>query len=425
MRRTLVILLCLALSCAALAEGDSLWGMQVRAELVEPPAEAFDPALEQPRVAGISADGEKLLIVGVGGAPYLWDRGSGERLYLAPGNDAMEEQLEMNWLGVIGKQPEEKREAFRERLEKMYAKAPGDARLARLSDPGLRISSMMYPQGAQGDYMMLFNEKMSIFGLLDCRDGKWYCPEQGMPSLPVIDGRCVVFFRPEAMLWDVESGETSPIDFGMPGWTLVYAAGLPDGSVCGALQDRSEIDKKNGQPTALAILTPDGSREEYALGKQKFGQAIGIFMTGGDGSRVVAFSQMTLERNRPFLIDRAAGTVSLLTHSEDGMRAIPLADCLDENGIPVLSDEDAAGVWIPLAGMRDGRLLAIDMSRNELLLIDLGTLETDVLLDDAGLSELDDTRMNLLAAPLPLTGNGLDTFALRSLDKYLHLVSEG
>ena len=39
----------------------------MRAELVEPPAEAFDPALEQPRVAGISADGEKLLIVGLGG----------------------------------------------------------------------------------------------------------------------------------------------------------------------------------------------------------------------------------------------------------------------------------------------------------------------------------------------------------------------
>jgi hypothetical protein len=125
MRQILVILLCLALSCAALAEGDSLWGKQVRAELVEPPAEAFDPALEQPRVAGISADGEKLLIVGLGGTgkaktslpagTYIIKDGTGKNWYgeeeafgsegyyeiMTFGNGQQEVQLKKNYSPTI------------------------------------------------------------------------------------------------------------------------------------------------------------------------------------------------------------------------------------------------------------------------------------------------------------------------------------
>lgn len=420
MKRIFAVVLCLsllALPLAALGEGDSLWGRKVKAELVTPPRAAFNKALELPRVMGISADGEKLLIVGFGGAPYLWDRGSGEKLYLTPGSEFVDGELTLICDAALARQPE----GTRETLEAMYKGAPGDARLAMLMDRALNLARGFFARNASGDYMPVSNLNMPLDGLVDCRDGKWYCPEHGTPSLPVIDGRCVTYDSSKAQLWEIVSGATTEIDFGLPGWAVLCARYLPDGSICGVLQDRTAIDREKGQQNAMVILAPDGGREEYPLGKMVFPKGPDLLMAGGDGRRVVAFSATTVQRDRPYLIDRDAGTVSLLTHRPEQMRAIPLEDCLDADGAAALSEEDASCVWYPLTEMRDGTLMAIDMSLGELLLIDLRTLDTYVLLDEEALIDLAEYRMALLSTPLPLSGNGLDCFAMRAEDKYLHL----
>ena len=413
---TVLILTALILMTFGARADDSLWGKSIRAEMVSPPSDAFDAALEAPFVAGISADGQKYLIVGFGGAPYLWDQGSGARLFIVPGSDYVDEALNLTKESALAKHAED-----RERLEAMYADANGDPRLALLMDQSLRLAPGMVVQGACGDYMGLSCTPMILSGLLDCRDGKWYCPERGTPTLPVIDGKSVVQHAAEAKLWNVASGETADIDFGLPGWAVLCARCLPDGSICGVLQDRSTIDKQNGQTTVMVVLPANGNREEYALGMHRMGRGFDTLMTSGDGRGVVAFSVQTIQVDRPFYIDRNSGEVSLLTRQLEAMRPIPLADCLNESGAPVLSETDATCAWYPVAEMKDGTLLAMDLSRGELFLIDPGSLKIHVLIDDAGFSALSEYRMALLATPVPFSGNGTDIFPLRRQDKYLHL----
>ena len=69
MNRTASILLAalILIICAAHAEegiDSSLWGKAITAEIVALPSEAFDQTLIDPFIAGISADGQKFLIVG-------------------------------------------------------------------------------------------------------------------------------------------------------------------------------------------------------------------------------------------------------------------------------------------------------------------------------------------------------------------------
>ena len=94
---TLVLCLCLcgALLCGCGDKADSLWGKTVRVETEPIPAEALDG--EDSRCCGVSPDGSKLLIAG-GGHSYLWDRESGERLSLTPGDEATRPGCGSFWL---------------------------------------------------------------------------------------------------------------------------------------------------------------------------------------------------------------------------------------------------------------------------------------------------------------------------------------
>lgn len=422
MNRTASILLAalILIICAAHAEegiDSSLWGKAITAEIVALPSEAFDQTLIDPFIAGISADGQKFLIVGYDGAPYLWNQGDGTKQYIVPGSEYVDGELVLSKEGAL-----HKHEEYRAELEKKYTDASGDSRLALLMDQNLRLAPGFIVQGSSGDYMGLSHDRILLWGLLDCRDGKWYCSDRGTPTLPVIDGKSVTQYGTEAKLWDVESGETTDIDFGMPGWAVLCARFLQDGSICGVLQDRGKTDKRNGQDTTMVVLPPDGIREEYPLAKWKMGSGFSTLITSGDSSKIIAFSITTIQRDRPFLIDRISGEVSVLTRQLEEMKAIPLSDCLDENGKVARNDEDATCVWYPMAEMNDGTILAMDLSLDELLLIDPSSLQIHILIDEAGLMELSEYRMSIINTPVPFSGNGVDVFPLRRLDKYLHLV---
>ena len=398
-------------------DGDeSLWGKAITPELVELPQSAYDSSMTSPMIVGISGDGEKVLIFGYNCAPYLWDFNTGKKTFLIPGNTYSEEILALSCDATMARLPEKQQNY----LSRKYADVEGWRELAIFSDESLGLIRATVSRGGDDRYLLVTNGALFGDALVDCQTGEMHiCPE-GSLSLPVVDGKVINYQIPGYHIVDLQSGEIT--EYGPPDdqSAVTFARFLPDGSVAMILRGLP-MNRDAGQECVLCVRRTDGTEERYSLGVVKSLAEPNVLLCNGDGSCLCAYNRERVQVMKPFLVDRNEGKVSLLVREGGNYLALPLSDCLDENGAAQTPEAYAQSVLIPYAEMRDGTVLVTDMMEGDLALLRMEDMATHILIDEKSIEETDymTIRNNLIFSPPPLSGNGYNIFAFPKMTQYV------
>ena len=159
---------------------------------------------------------------------------------------------------------------------------------------------------------------------------------------------------------------------------------------------------ENGEVCKFVVETPDGTIETYDLGRMMLSMEPDVILST-DGRQILLFS-----RNGwvCMLVNRDTGSVSILSY--DGViKATPLSDCLNENGMIPKGYGRSIDTLIPVDRMSDGRTLLVITLDGVPLLFRPDTLEY-VFTPFIGGSMLTPTRM---------TGNHYNRFFSQSWDE--------
>lgn len=404
--------LLLALGIPALSESEGLWGRRVTAELVDVPDEAFEDDTCQ--VAGMSADGSRLLITRVARAPYLWDMEAEEKIPVHPATVELAEAL-LSETDMVLNQAGVDADGVNAFLDR-FRSPSGILNPLDMLDALCRATQTRFEVlGSEGGYMRLLNAGMRCGeGLVDVRTGAYYAALDGTGlNLPVKDGAAIATQMPDVVkVTALKTRESSPLELdGLDGASVNLARYLPDGSVCGLLRD-NPMDMQNGQLNRLIVQSAERS-ERWPLGKIRFGREPNALVASKDGRFLLAWSDRALQITRQlFRVDRAQGAVTLIHASQGKVIAEPLENFIDEAGILAEPAWSADEVIVPLTTMADGSILCTSPVDAGLFLLDPETLSAQVLLSGERARE-----MGILQAlqAKPITGNGLDRFAVLSL----------
>ena len=327
---TLVLCLCLcgALLCGCGDKADSLWGKTVRVETEPIPAEALDG--EDSRCCGVSPDGSKLLIAG-GGHSYLWDRESGERLSLTPGDEATETRLRE----LLAEQAKE------EQTETLPAEELVDAVF-----PGSIFEAL--PSHGEGNWLLVSFSSIAYEPFaLDTDSGKLYWNYQS-----ACGDELLRWSFEDVQIYSRKTGNTRIEDFSAHSGkdSFIDFSGaffLPDGSCCAVIRDKNE--------TKLVIHPSRGEEEVYLLGQARFSDYPQNFYAVGSDYLLLAEVRKT-----PYpilLIDRKSGTVSLLTEENRRVRVIPQEEAMEPDGS--WRTEYREHRVLPLQSMADGETILL------------------------------------------------------------------
>ncbi len=353
----------------------SLWGKRVRLEKTAVPDEAFRDGGEV--CTAVSPTGTRLLICG-GPEPCLWDTETPERIPLFLG-DA------------------ESKAVIREYLERLATE--GKMKLTGPMEDGALFSAYIasaqaarrqyaprfvpdYPGSGRSAYLRVAETASGAVFLLNTETGALYIADNGI-YVAELNG---MLLRQDpagsgtVSLKDVKTGRITTIDFarlaGLEGRASVTAAQfLPDGSICAVLRS-GKVDPKKGEACAAVVRSPSGTVQRYALGMIRLGREPDrIFCAGAD--QIVLYSRNALQQLRPYRIDRAKGSVSLLTCENNRVQAVSLESRLDAAQQIAQPEGPSMIVYGPCA---DGETLLVHSFDGTLLLYRPSTMETSPLL---------------------------------------------
>ena len=264
-----------------------------------------------------------------------------------------------------------------------------------------------YAAATEGNYLVVYSNRIGCSFAVDCDTGKFCLAPNETYCVGVAQDRmiCRKAAKPSVTLYDVKTGRAEEKDFtfAMPdaGYApTLGAAALPDGSLCAVIGGEADYDK--GQPLVLGVLGPDGKQETYDLG---LGYCFDSYTVVAPDENSVLVCSEARPYPSVYLIRRDTGAVSLLWFDGKGSRpelhSTPLAECLNADGMPDLSDKLNGSPMLFVAGkLCDGKtaLLFYSEANCPILLFRPETMEAAPVLQGS-------VSLPLLRA---LTGNGYD-----------------
>ena len=330
--------------------GEGLWSGIVESEFITVDAPGLG---KDDRLAGISRDGRRVLIIAQGGPTRLIDLESGETLPLAPADWLLPRIRE-----IIERFTQAPCEAADDDLMEAYAAS---------INPGTDRYYWFNPSYvAQGEDNTLWTvDRGGGQWTIDCDTGRVYGPFNGWMSVHEGRGVCMKESN-EASIFDLGTGAETPFaldggDAFDDGVTLRTARFLSDGRIVALVRD-AKLDPKAGQPSALAVVETDGSARYIPLGMHFFGKDPDSILLLSDRWAIV-YGRSVAMATPSLAVDLETGAVTAL-YSQQGLsgvslRNVPLEECLDENGWPSIP-QGGAGL-VPLAGMADGETLLVQL----------------------------------------------------------------
>ena len=391
----------------AVPEPETLWGKTVTAEAVEIPQRAL--LSESSRAVALAPDGKHLLCVGYGDAPYLCNLVTGTVTKVTPGDEAAEEFLRerLYLMSLLGKTQEEV-EAYRKEHPELETVSGAELMRQITVRSNSVLTATPYAPQTEGNYLVVMNNSAGFSGAIDCGTGKLYLAPLQTTCVGVTNdwlicrqpGRSEVTLRSAKLGWTREKD----FSFALPDADyapILGAAGLPDGGLCAVVGGKMDLEK--GQPIVLAVLRSDGGREVYDLGLGY--NADSYTVVAADADSILICSE---NRLNPvvYLVRRSEARVSLLWSGSNGAHAellsAPLADCLNADGMPDLSDRVNGSPILRVVGrLGDGMtaLLYDSEAACSILLFRPGEMKVTPLL------ERDASYIPILGR---LTGNGYD-----------------
>lgn len=385
---------------------DTLWGKQVKYEIVDIPEDAIQN--NSAKAIAMAPDGKHLLCRSFEDGPYLYDLETGRITKVTPGDAYTEEYLRerLQMISLLGKSAEEM-EAYR--AEHPELETASGAELLRLitvlGREGLLPTS--FAAMTEGNYLVVFGNSAGITGAIDCDTGKLYQAPLRTTCVGVMGDQLICRQSPDSALTlrDIKTGreEEKDFSFAMPdaGYAPIQgAAPLPGGGLCAVIGGEADYDK--GQPIVLGVLGPDGKQETYDLG---LGYCFDSYTVVAPDENSVLVCSEARPYPSVYLIRRDTGAVSLLWFDGKGsqpeLHSTPLAECLNADGMPDLSDKLNGSPMLFVAGkLCDGKtvLLFYSEANCPILLFRPETMEAAPLLQGSA-------YLSLLRT---LTGNGYD-----------------
>ncbi len=355
----------------------TLWNKEVSYELVELPESAF---LEAARCTGLAPDGVTFLFGSAEGA-YLWNIDTDEITFIYSANEETDDQLRLIYNenhpdggGEVLSGSELLRSA-----------------LTRYRDDSLCAFYTMIPQPyTNGPYLAVTDLYFGYHWIIDTSSGALYT---GVSNVGGVYDSTLLYYsmgNGDITLRDIETGDERDVNlavhtsFGAEDAIVQSASFLPDGSI-GVVFRSSSIDSSASMSSQqeLVISTPDGSTENYQLGRAVFGSSQ-MCIVCADADYILLYSRYYATKVPPLLVNRITGEVSMLSNEEGVITASSFDEVTHIFGAG--EDTDWYNVLVPVCPMSDGESILFINGDGNLVLYRPDKTQTQKLFDEFPLS---------------------------------------
>ena len=349
-----------ALAEENLSSSEHLWTSSASIEKLTIPVAAYSGGAQVCR--GMAPDGITFLMTD-NVVPYLWNQETGQSMDLKPA-DTVTEELLHHYLTVPANVASDKASELQASFDALSGRELLEAYLSQRSGFPMGPRAVYGILDIEGNYLAASDAASGMIWLINCDTGELSASDK-QHLTAVKNGQAIYTSAPpeaNVFIKDLMTGSVlrqvnCSLTGGFASGASVKTADmLSDGSLCVVLRD-AKIDPKQGEDCVLAVNPSESDEEVYPLGKIRFGQEPDVLLTCGD-QYLICFSRNYIMYNAPYLIDRITGKVSLLIFPIDGqVTAVPLENCLDENGCPVSPTDEIFPFF--LDKMADGKTLLV------------------------------------------------------------------